>query len=69
VDGAAAESTLLTLSHWPRNTAPDELKRDTSAEIVLVYLEAPHYHVDVEVVSNNHFDHDGLVGLFALSIR
>lgn len=66
VDGAAADSTLLTLSHWPQNTTPDELKRDTSAEIVFAYLDAPQYHVDVEVVSNNHFDQDGLVGLFAL---
>jgi hypothetical protein len=66
VDGAAADSTLLNLSHWPQNTTPVGLKRDTSAEIVFAYLDAPEYHVDVEVVSNNHFDQDGLVGLFAL---
>ena len=66
VDGAATDSTLLTLSHWPQNATPKELKRDTSAEIVFAYLDTPKYHVEAEAVSNNHFDQDGLIGLFAL---
>jgi hypothetical protein len=42
------------------------LRADTSAEIVFKYLDAPDSHVNVDAVSNNHFDEDGLVGLFAL---
>ena len=66
VDGAAADSTVLTLSHWPGVSLPEELKADLSAEIAFRYLERPEYHVDVEAVSNNHFDQDGIVGMFAL---
>src|SRR5262245_13199940 len=66
VDGASNSHTVLTLSHWPKSGSPRELKGDTSTAIVFNYLDAPDYHVDVEVVSNNHFDEDGLVGIFAL---
>lgn len=66
VDGAAAASTVLALSHWPRSGTPEALRADTSTEIVFNYLGTPRFHVDVDVVSNNHFDEDGLVGIFAL---
>ena len=66
VDGAANEGTVLTLSHWPKSNTPSELKRDTSAEIAFAYLDLPSYHVDADVVSNNHFDEDGLVGVFTI---
>lgn len=66
VDGAAAQNTILTLSHWPKSGTPCELKGDTSAEIVFNYLDSPRFHVRADVVSNNHFDEDGLVGIFAL---
>ena len=66
VDGAAQDGTVLTLSHWPISGTPEQLKRDTSAEIAFVYVDTPEVHVDVEVVSNNHFDQDGLIGLFIL---
>src|SRR5436309_2857754 len=66
VDGAATENTLLTLSHWPKSGTPIELKRDTSAEIAFAYLDSPQFHVDAAAVSNNHFDEDGLVGIFTL---
>jgi hypothetical protein len=66
VDGAANERTILTLSHWPKSGTPPALKADTSTEIVFNYLEAPSFHVDADVVSNNHFDEDGLIGIFAL---
>ena len=29
-------------------------------------LSPPRFHVDADVVSNNHFDEDGLVGIFTL---
>src|SRR4051812_23939216 len=69
VDGSATESTVLTLSHWPKSGTPPELKRDTSAEIVFAYLDAPRHQVTADYVSNNHFDEDGLVGIFSLIAR
>ena len=66
VDGARSKHTILTLSHWPKSGTPFELKADTSAEIVFNYLAFPRFHVQAEVVSNNHFDEDGLVGIFAM---
>src|SRR5262245_17073249 len=67
VDGAAAAATVLTLSHWPKSGTPETLRADTSAEIVFKYLDAPDAHVDVGAVSNNHFDEDGLIGIFAIT--
>ncbi len=66
VDGARNDFTVLTLSHWPKSGTPVELKRDTSAEIVFAYLDAPKLHHKVGIISNNHFDVDGLVGVFTL---
>jgi hypothetical protein len=66
VDGAAAPGTVLTLSHWPGSAVRPALRRDLSAQIVFAYLEAPAEHVEAEAVSNNHFDEDGLVGVWAL---
>ncbi|OFW24787.1 MAG: hypothetical protein A3H97_17905 [Acidobacteria bacterium RIFCSPLOWO2_02_FULL_65_29] len=66
VDGAAASGTLLTLSHWPKSGTPEALGADTSAAIVFNYLDAPAFHVDADAVSNNHFDEDGLVGIFSM---
>lgn len=66
VDGARNDRTVLTLSHWPKSGSPAELKGDTSTAIVFNYLDSPRFHVEVEAVSNNHFDEDGLVGIFAM---
>ncbi|HEV3227136.1 MAG TPA: DUF6687 family protein [Acidimicrobiales bacterium] len=66
VDGAGTSSTLLTLSHWPGSSVPSELQADLSAEIALRYLEHPEHHVDIELVSNNHFDEDGLMGVYSI---
>ncbi|MDJ0926126.1 MAG: hypothetical protein QNJ73_00635 [Gammaproteobacteria bacterium] len=66
VDGAPLKSTVLTLSHWPNNSTPAELKRDTSTETVFAYLDAPHQHRAAGIVSNNHFDEDGLFSMYAL---
>ena len=60
VDGAATEATLLTLSHWPGSRVPASLRADLSAEIAVRYLEQPAMHVPADVVSNNHFDEDGV---------
>lgn len=69
VDGLANAATVLALSHWPRCATPEALKADTSAEIVLNYLRSPDAEAlrgDAEAVSSNHFDIDGLMGLWAL---
>ncbi|HVH28279.1 MAG TPA: DUF6687 family protein [Vicinamibacterales bacterium] len=66
VDGARNAGTVLTLSHWPKSGTPAALKADTSTEIVFNYLDRPRLRVNADVVSNNHFDEDGLVGIFAL---
>lgn len=66
VDGSAQAGTVLTLSHWPGSVTPAALRADLSAEIAFRYLDHPEHHVDVEWVTNNHFDQDGLVGVFAL---
>lgn len=66
VDGARNEATRLTLSHWPQSGTPRDLLADTSTGIVFNFLDRPGFRVDAEVVSNNHFDEDGLLGLFVL---
>jgi hypothetical protein len=66
VDGAASPSTILTLSHWPGAPTPAAVQADLSAEIAMRYLEQPELHVRADVVSNNHFDEDGLMSLYAL---
>lgn len=66
VDGAAGPSTVLTLSHWPGAPYLPGLSDDLSAQMAFAYLGAPERHAPAEVVSNNHFDQDGLVSVFAL---
>jgi hypothetical protein len=66
VDGAANAHTVLTLSHWPDSNTPEILKDDLSAQIVFRYLDRPQLHVSASIVSNNHFDQDGLIGIYCL---
>jgi hypothetical protein len=66
VDGAAAASTRLTLSHWPGSPTPLEVRDDLSAQIAFRALEHPDWFDGLDVVSNNHFDQDGLASAYAL---
>jgi hypothetical protein len=66
VDGAANDRSVLTLSHWPKSGTPWSLKADTSVGIVFNYLDNPAWHRNVPAVTNNHFDEDGLIGLYCL---
>jgi hypothetical protein len=66
VDGAATDNTVLTLSHWPKSGTPSALRGDTSTATVFNYLDSPSLRVEAEGASNNHFDEDGLLGIFAL---
>jgi len=67
VDGTPLPSTVLTLSHWPNNQSPPEVRRDTSTATVFAYLEATHLHQAVAWVTNNHFDEDGLFSMYAVT--
>ncbi len=66
VDGAANSATVLTLSHWPGAPTPEVLQRDLSAAIAFAYLEHPVEAASALVVTNNHYDQDGLVSVLAL---
>jgi Family of unknown function (DUF6687) len=67
VDGSPTSGTVLCLSHWPGISSPAEFADDLSAQMAFRYLRAFDRHSAAEAVSNNHFDQDGLVGVFAVS--
>ncbi|MEA3054965.1 MAG: hypothetical protein QOD30_397 [Actinomycetota bacterium] len=68
VDGSPNESTRLTLTHWPGHPAPDGFADDLSAQMAFRYLDSDmSLHGEAEVVTNNHFDQDGTVSIFALT--
>jgi hypothetical protein len=66
-DGSPTDGTVLCLSHWPGIGSPPEFAADLSAEMAFLYLGAFDRHAGAVAVSNNHFDQDGLVGVFALT--
>jgi hypothetical protein len=66
VDGYPADGTVLTLSHWPGAGTPEDLADDLSTQIALRYLDRPDLAVHADAVSNNHFDEDGLCGIYSL---
>ncbi len=67
VDGAPRRGTLRTLSHWPATPTPPELARDTSAEIVLAYLDHPEYWASgAQAVTCDHLDEDGALALYGV---
>jgi hypothetical protein len=66
VDGAATDGTVLSLSHWPHVPIPSGLGADLSAEMAVAYLSRFDRHGTAELVSNNHFDQDGLMSVYAL---
>ncbi len=66
VDGAAKDGTLITLSHWPKSGTPENLKDDSSTDIVFKYLDTPTMHVPTTMVTGDHFDEDATLGIFVL---
>ena len=66
VDGSPTDGTVLSLSHWPHLVAPLGLAADLSAQMAFAYLDRFDLHGAAELVSNNHFDQDGLVSVYAL---
>jgi hypothetical protein len=67
VDGAPCPEALITLSHWPQSGTPEILKDDLSTQTVFHYLDRPEFHVAADAATNDHFDEDGLAGLFAVT--
>jgi len=59
----------LNLSHWPGNRTPSHLRADTTTEMALKLAGDPGRDAwlqGVSVVTNNHFDTDGLLAVFAI---
>ena len=68
VDGSPNATTILTVSHWPGMQVPPGCAADTSAAMAMRYLDrGADLHGGATLVTNNHFDQDGLVGVYALS--
>lgn len=60
----------LQISHWPGHSTPNELFADTSTEMAFKLIESPNkedYLKGIEVISNNHFDSDGVIASFVLN--
>ena len=57
---------VATLSHWRGAPVPDELRADTSTEIAIRAVSQDHASLALPFVSNNHFDVDGFLGIWAL---
>ena len=69
VDGAPRPGTRLTLSHWPGTPTPPALWADVSAEIVQRALaRRGSVPDDVDVVTLDHYDADGMLALALLSV-
>lgn len=68
VDARATDGTLLALSHHPGAGSPARVRADTSTAIVDRFLDLPgdgRQSADV-VLTNDHYDEDGLFGLWLL---
>lgn len=70
VDGAFG-APGLSLSHWPGNQTPPELKHDLSTGIALRFVELPARRQEelaagCVAIANNHYDTDGVCAAFVL---
>src|SRR5262245_48293696 len=67
VDGVAP--AVLNLSHWPGNRTPSRYRADTTTEMALHLAGDPQrerFLEGIRIVSNNHFDTDGLLSAWAV---
>ena len=67
VDGIVPNS--IHFSHWEGNETPADVKADTSTEIALNLVASPDRGKltrDIELVTNNHFDTDGVLSVWTV---
>jgi hypothetical protein len=67
VDGTV--DNAIHFSHWNGNKTPASVKADTSTETVLNVLAAPsrdELTQGIDLVTNNHFDTDGVLSVWAM---
>jgi hypothetical protein len=67
VDGTV--DNAIHFSHWRGNETPASVKADTSTEIALNVVAAPNRDEltqGIELVTNNHFDTDGVLSVWAM---
>jgi len=67
VDGTV--DNAIHFSHWKGNETPESVKADTSTETVLNVVAAPNRKEltrSIELVTNNHYDTDGLLSVWAM---
>jgi len=67
VDGTV--DNAVHFSHWKGNETPESVKADTSTETVLNVVAAPNRREltrGIDLVTNNHFDTDGLLSVWAM---
>lgn len=62
----ALHPNALVLSHWKGGNIHPEIEADTSGEIVLNAIKQNFEGIKNQLISANHFDIDGFVGVFAL---
>ncbi len=60
---------MCTLSHWPGTPTSEALWHDVSAGIVMAALARHELPADVEAVSVDHYDADGVVALALLCVE
>src|SRR5687767_7288012 len=68
VDGTV-DTNSIHFSHWQGNTTPAELKADTSTEIAVNLVASPkraELTNNIELVTNNHFDTDGVLSVWTV---
>jgi len=69
VDGAPADGTVLTVSHWPRTPTPVELWADLSTESAVALRHRPDWWPEgVGLVTADHADVDAVTALAALTV-
>jgi hypothetical protein len=67
VDGTVENA--VHFSHWRGNRTPPQVRADTSTEIALNLVGAPNREEltqGIELVTNNHFDTDGLLSVWTV---
>lgn len=68
VDGSPNAGTVLVVSHWPGMPTPPGCAADSSCQMVFRYLDrGADLHGDAGAVTNNHFDQDGLAGIYPMT--